>query len=93
MLLGTPAAVEQVRAVCAERTGTHVGAWPTFSLYRDKAYSLGPELNMAVSSVYAAEGQCYFLAPCGVISDEMVRINGRHSPQIRNYCRAAEAMP
>ncbi len=29
---------------------------------------------MAVSSVYAAEGQCYFLAPCGVISDDMVEL-------------------
>ena len=59
-------------AMYAQDEQVHIGAWPTFSLYRDKAYSLGPELNMAVSSVYAAEGQCYFLAPCGVISQEMV---------------------
>ena len=61
-------------AMYAQNEQVHVGAWPTFSLYRDKAYSLGPQLNMAVSSVYAAEGQCYFLAPCGVISDEMVEL-------------------
>ena len=61
-------------AMYAQNEQVHIGAWPTFSLYRDKAYSLGPELNMAVSSVYAAEGQCYFLAPCGVISDEMVQL-------------------
>lgn len=61
-------------AMYAQDEQVHIGAWPTFSLYRDKAYSLGPELNMAVSSVYAAEGQCYFLAPCGVISDDMVRL-------------------
>ena len=29
---------------------------------------------MAVSAVYAAEGQCYFLAPCGVISEDMVEL-------------------
>ena len=61
-------------ALYAQNEQVHVGAWPTFSLYRDKAYSLGPELNMAVSSVYAAEGQCYFLAPCGVISGDMVEL-------------------
>ena len=61
-------------AMYAQNEQVHIGAWPTFSLYRDKAYSLGPELNMAVSSVYAAEGQCYFLAPCGVISNEMVKL-------------------
>lgn len=61
-------------AMYAQNEQVHIGAWPTFSLYRDKAYSLGPELNMAVSSVYAAEGQCYFLAPCGVISEDMVEL-------------------
>ena len=61
-------------ALYAQNEQVHVGAWPTFSLYRDKAYSLGPELNMSVSSVYAAEGQCYFLAPCGIISDDMVEL-------------------
>ena len=61
-------------AMYAQNEQIHVGAWPSFSLYRDKAYSLGPDLNMAVSSVYAAEGQCYFLAPCGVISEDMVEL-------------------
>ena len=61
-------------ALYAQNEQIHVGAWPSFSLYRNKAYSLGPELNMAVSSVYAAEGQCYFLAPCGVISEDMVEL-------------------
>ena len=59
-------------ALYAQNEQVHVGAWPSFSLYKGKAYGLGPEMNMAVSSVYAAEGQCYFLAPCGVISEEMV---------------------
>ena len=59
-------------AMYAQNEQVHIGAWPSFSLYSGKAYSLGPTLNMAVSSVYAAEGQCYFLAPCGVVSKEMV---------------------
>ena len=61
-------------AMYAQNEQVHIGAWPAFSLYSGKAYSLGPELNMAVSSVYAAEGQCYFLAPCGVISEDIVEL-------------------
>jgi len=49
----------------------HIGAWPSFSCY-PQAYSLGPELNTSVSRVYAAEGQCFVIAPCGVISKDMV---------------------
>jgi aliphatic nitrilase len=49
----------------------HVAAWPSFCLYRDMAYALGPELNLAVSQTYAAEGQCYVLAASGVVSQEM----------------------
>lgn len=48
----------------------HIGAWPSFSTY-PQAYSLGPDLNKALSQTYAAEGQCYFLAPCGIFSQEM----------------------
>ena len=49
----------------------HIAAWPSFSLY-PQAYSLGPKANGAVSQVYAMEGQCFVLAPCGVVSQEMV---------------------
>ena len=59
-------------ALYAQQEQVHIGAWPSFSLYKEQAYSLGPELNLAASSVYAAEGQCFFLAPCGVVSEEMV---------------------
>ena len=48
----------------------HIAAWPSFSCYPD-AYSLGPQLNQAASQTYAAEGQCFMLAPCGVISQAM----------------------
>ena len=49
----------------------HIAAWPSFSCY-PQAFALGPEANKAVSLVYALEGQCYVLAPCGVISAEMI---------------------
>lgn len=48
----------------------HIAAWPSFSCYPE-AYSLGPEANGAASQVYAMEGQCYVLAPCGVFSRDM----------------------
>ncbi len=47
----------------------HVGAWPTFSVYRGAANALGPEVNTAASLTYAVEGQCFVVAPCGVIGD------------------------
>ena len=49
----------------------HIAAWPSFSCYPD-AYSLGPRANSAISQVYALEGQCFVLAPCGVVSTEMI---------------------
>jgi aliphatic nitrilase len=52
----------------------HVASWPSFSLYRGLAYALGPELNTAASQMYAAEGQCFVLAACGVVSEEMVEL-------------------
>jgi nitrilase len=50
----------------------HVASWPSFSLYRGMAYALGPELNTAASQIYAAEGQCFVLAACGVVSEKMI---------------------
>lgn len=49
----------------------HIGAWPGFSLYSGKAYALGPELNTAVSQVYAAEGQCFVLAASLVVTKDI----------------------
>ncbi|WP_052668844.1 carbon-nitrogen hydrolase family protein [Nitriliruptor alkaliphilus] len=45
----------------------HVASWPSFSVYRGAAYALGPEMNNAASQMYAAEGQVFVLAPCGVV--------------------------
>jgi len=61
-------------AMFAQQEQIHVGAWPSFSLYTGKAYALGPTLNTALSQVYAAEGQCFVLAPCGVVSPSMINM-------------------
>jgi aliphatic nitrilase len=61
-------------AMYAQNEQVHVGAWPSFSLYRGGAYALGPEVNTAASRVYAVEGQCFVLAPCATVSPEMVEL-------------------
>jgi len=58
-------------AMYAQNEQIHIGAWPGFSLYADKAYALGPELNTAVSQVYAAEGQCFVLAASALVNQEI----------------------
>ena len=52
----------------------HVASWPSFCLYPNDAYSFGPEMNTAASQIYAAEGQCFVLASCGVVSQEILEI-------------------
>lgn len=62
-------------AMYAQNEQIHVAAWPSFSLYRgNNAYAFGPELNNAFSQVYAAEGQCFVLAPCATVSSEMAAL-------------------
>ena len=48
----------------------HIAAWPSFSTY-SQAYALGAEANGVASQSYALEGQCFVLAPCGMISQDM----------------------
>lgn len=59
-------------ALYAQHEQIHVAAWPSFSLYRAATSALGPDVNVAASRIYAAEGQCFVLAPCGVVSEEMI---------------------
>ena len=61
-------------AMYAQHEQIHIASWPSFSLYEGAAYALGPQLNTAVSQVYAAEGQCFVLAASGVVSHEMVEL-------------------
>ncbi|ABD56652.1 carbon-nitrogen hydrolase family protein [Jannaschia sp. CCS1] len=49
----------------------HCASWPSFTLYRDMAYALGPEANMAASAVYALEGQCYVIAATAITGQDM----------------------
>ncbi|MGV2292299.1 carbon-nitrogen hydrolase family protein [Trinickia sp. YCB016] len=60
-------------AMYAQNEQIHIGAWPSFSLYQPFANALGPEVNIAVSRVYAVEGQCFFLAPCATVSESMIQ--------------------
>jgi nitrilase len=45
---------------------------PCFSLCQPFANTLGPEVNIAVSRVYAVEGQCFLLVPCATVSDAII---------------------
>jgi aliphatic nitrilase len=74
-------------AMYAQDEQIHIASWPGFSLYTGKAYALGPVLNNAVSQVYAAEGQCFVLAPCGLVSSEMVELMC-DSPSKRDLLRS-----
>lgn len=56
----------------AQHEEIHVAAWPSFSVYEGAAYALSPPLNTALSQVYAAEGQCFVVAACGLVSDAML---------------------
>lgn len=58
-------------AMYSQNEQIHCGAWPSFSLYRGAAYALGAEVNNAASQVYAAEGQCFVIAPCATVSKAM----------------------
>ncbi|MCL4184005.1 MAG: carbon-nitrogen hydrolase family protein [Burkholderiaceae bacterium] len=61
-------------AMYAQDEQVHIAAWPSFSLYRGGAYALGPEVNNAASRIYAVEGQCFVIAPCATVSQEMVQM-------------------
>lgn len=59
-------------AMYAQHEQVHIASWPSFSLYREMAYALGPQLNTAASQMYAAEGQCFVIASCATVSKEMI---------------------
>lgn len=59
-------------AMFSQNEQIHVGAWPSFSIYACAAYALGPEVNLAASQIYAVEGQCFVLAACGLVSEQMI---------------------
>ncbi len=58
-------------AMYSMKEQVHCASWPSFTLYRDMAYALGPEANLAASQVYALEGQCYVLASTAITGQDM----------------------
>lgn len=58
-------------AMFAQHEQIHVASWPAFSLYQGTAYALGPDLNAAVTQVYAAEGQCFVVAATTIVTPEI----------------------
>lgn len=58
-------------AMYAQNEQIHIGAWPSFSVYPGAAHALSGEVNNAISQSYAAEGGCFVVAPCALVSDEM----------------------
>jgi len=50
----------------------HCAAWPFLSMYKGIAYSLGAEVNMMASAIYALEGQCFVLASDMIITQEIM---------------------
>lgn len=58
-------------AMYSQHEQIHIAAWPSFSLYKDATAALGAEVNTAASRLYAAEGQCFVLAPCAIVSQDM----------------------
>jgi nitrilase len=45
----------------------HVAAWPSFSIFEDAVFALGPEVNVGAARQYAVEGQTFVLSPCGLV--------------------------
>jgi nitrilase len=52
----------------------HIAAWPSFSLYSGIAHALGSTVNNAASLMYAVEGQCYVVAPCATITEDIIKV-------------------
>ncbi|MBF7683059.1 carbon-nitrogen hydrolase family protein [Acinetobacter sp. B5B] len=58
-------------AMYSQHEQIHIAAWPSFSLYQPQMASIGPDVNIAASRLYAAEGQCFVIAPCAIVSQDM----------------------
>lgn len=61
-------------AMYSQHEEIHIAAWPSFSLYTAATAALGPEVNTAASRLYAAEGQCFVVAPCALVSEQMLNM-------------------
>lgn len=61
-------------ALYSQNEQIHIAAWPAFSLYREGAYALGKEVNMAASRTYAVEGQCFVIAASSVVTEDCLHM-------------------
>ena len=61
-------------AMYAQGEAIHIAGWPAFSVYREQAFALGKEVNMAASQTYAVEGQCFVVAASSVIDQATLDI-------------------
>ena len=61
-------------ALYAQHEQIHVASWPCFGLYRNLAYALSPEVNMAATQTYALEGGCFVLASTQLITEESIAL-------------------
>ncbi|NKJ01648.1 carbon-nitrogen hydrolase family protein [Novosphingobium sp. SG707] len=59
-------------ALFAQNEQIHVASWPSFTLYKEIAYGLTAQANLAVSQVHAIEGGCYVLHSTAITSKEMI---------------------
>jgi len=57
-------------ALYSQNEQIHAAAWPAFIVYRENAFALGIEVNMAASRVYAVEGQTFVVAASSVFSEQ-----------------------
>ncbi|WAH55353.1 carbon-nitrogen hydrolase family protein [Pseudomonas silvicola] len=73
-------------AMYSKHEQVHVAAWPGFSLYTDVTPAIGGTVNNAVSRTYAVEGQCFVLAPCGMVSEDVIELLC-HSDEARNLLK------
>ncbi len=61
-------------AMFSEHEEVHIAAWPGFSLYNEVTPAISGDVNNAVSRTYAVEGQCFVLAPCGMVSSDVIEL-------------------
>jgi len=57
-------------ALYSQNEQIHIAGWPAFVVYRENAYALGIEVNMAASRTYAVEGQCFVIAASSVLTQQ-----------------------
>ncbi len=61
-------------AMYSQYEQVHVAAWPSFAADPNLAYAMGREVNSSASQLYAAEGQCFVLAPTSVVDDRTLEM-------------------